>query len=168
MIMGAGPDERQLSDKVKGVLRSRFCKAKEIPAAVEAEATRNSLQELHNLARKTQASNVRDIISGCSLYLCRILLSDAIHDEEAVLNAYRTSLSDFAMRKSSPLQASFIQEFVKRHPHLAWQLRDDILQLAPKGINDYRRCHTFLLFQPFFGQLGNNVSLQYYVPCLSS
>lgn len=158
VIMGTGPDEKQLSDKVIALLRNRFGKSKEIPTVTDLSQTRSTLEELHLLARKSHSPDVRETISACSLYLTRILLSEPIDDGQTVMDVYRVSLSDFATRKASPLQPNFIREFVRRQPRSAWHMRDDFVHFAEKAVNVYRKCQAFQLLSPLFNQLANVVS----------
>lgn len=157
--MGTGPDEKQLSDKVTALLRSRIGKAKELPDAVDISEARKTLEELHVMARKTHSSDVRETISLCSLYMTRVLLSNSADDVESVINAYRTSLVDFTARKASPLHPSFIQDFVRRQPRAAWKMRGDFIQCAEKAVNTYRMCQTFQLLHPLLSQISQVVSV---------
>jgi DNA polymerase phi len=161
VIMGAGPDERQLSDKIIALLRNRFGKAKEVPTVVDISQTQKALEELHVMARKSHSSDVRDTIGACSLYLTRILLSDPINDSRTVIGVYRTSLADYATRKASPLHPNFIRDFVQRQPRSAWRMRDDFVQLVEKGVNVYRKCQTIHLLTPLFNQLVGIVGPPY-------
>jgi len=164
IIMSTGPDEKQLSDKVKAVLRSRFGKAKEVPnmGDVDVEKAVEVLKELHAFGRKANVGDVRDVISGCSLYVSKVLLSDNTDStakrQEAVIEAYRATLSDFALRKASPLQVSFVQDFFKRHPKCAWGLRGDVVELGRKAVNEYRKCQVLGLVQVLFSQTQAIVS----------
>lgn len=158
VIMGTGPDERQLYDKVIALLRNRFGKAKEVPTIVDLSQTQNALEELHVLARKSHSSDIRETISACSLYLTRILLSEPVNDGQTVIDVYRKSLSDFATRKASPLQPSFMRDFVRRQPRSAWEMREDFVQLAEKAINVYRKCQIFYLLHPLLNQVAGIVS----------
>ena len=158
IIMGTGSDEKQLSDKVSALLRSRVGKAKELPIVIDLPETRATLGELHAMARKTHSPEVRDTISACSLYLTRVLLSEPVNDSRSVIEAYRLSLADFATRKASPLQPSFIQDFMRRQPRTAWQFRNDFLQVADKAVNVYRKCQTFQLLHPLLNQFALVVS----------
>jgi len=155
VIMGSGSDEKQLSDKAIALLRTRFGKTKEVPPIVDLPEVKKTLTELHTIARKTNSSALRDTISACSLYLSRIILSDAIQDSDTVSATYLSSLRDFANRKSSPIQSSFILEFVRRQPRCAWSLRGDLLQLAKKAVNSYRTCQIFQFFQPLLNHVIN-------------
>ncbi|KAF8580676.1 hypothetical protein K439DRAFT_1393490 [Ramaria rubella] len=155
VIMGTGPDERQLSDKVTALLRNRFGKAKDVPTIVDLGQTQKTLEELHDMARKAHTPDIRETISTCSLYLTRVLLSESSDNEQMVVGIYRATLADFATRKASPLQSSFIQDFVKRQPRFAWQLREDFVQFAEKAVNVYRKCQTFQLLHPLLTQMAN-------------
>lgn len=158
VIIGTGPDEKQLSDKVIALLRNRFGKAKEIPSMVDVPQAQKTLEELHAMARKSHSPDVREAISACSLYLARILLSEPINDGQTVINAYRSSLADFATRKASPLQPSFLRDFVQRQPRSAWQMRNDFVRVAEIAVNLYRKCQIFNLLNPLFHQLAGIVS----------
>lgn len=158
VIIGTGPDEKQLSDKVMALLRNRFGKAKEIPSVVDVSQTKNTMEVIHAMARKSPSPDVREAIGACSLYLTRILLSEPINDSQTVINAYRSSLADFATRKASPLQPNFIRDFVQRQPRSAWQMRDDFVRVSEKAVNVYRKCQTLHLLNPLFNQLASIVS----------
>ncbi|KAF8522098.1 DNA polymerase phi-domain-containing protein [Hysterangium stoloniferum] len=155
VIMGTGSDEKQLSDKATALLRTRFGKTKEVPTTVDLPEVKKTLTELHTIAQKSNSSDLRDTISACSLYLSRILLSDAIQESDAVSATYLASLCDFANRKSSHIQSSFLLEFVRRQPRCAWGLRGDLLELAQKAVNSYRKCQIFQFFQPLLNQVAN-------------
>ncbi|KAI0713431.1 DNA polymerase phi-domain-containing protein [Earliella scabrosa] len=151
LIVATGPDEKQLSDKATGILRNRIGKSKDIPTSVSAEDAAKTLEELHNLARKASTPDVLATLNQCSLYLAKVLL----HAEaaESVLKVYRESLHDFVARKSSKLNTAFFDDFVKRHPQAAWDLRDDLVNASSEALNVYRQVQPFHIIQTLFNQL---------------
>lgn len=151
LVAGTGQDEKQLSDKTKGLLKSRVGKLKEVPETVDTDQVVEILKDVHSRARKAHSSDVLATISQCSLYLSRILLRHERQD--AVTEAYRDSLSDFATRKASSLNGNFFLDAARRHGVLAWALRGAVLELQAKATNAYRRCQLFLLLQPVITQL---------------
>ena len=151
LIVATGPDEKQLSDKATGILRNRIGKSKDIPTSVSAEDAAKTLEELHNLARKASTPDVLATLNQCSLYLAKVLL----HAEaaESVLKVYRESLHDFVARKSSKLNTAFFDDFVKRHPQAAWDLRDDLVSASSEALNVYRQVQPFHIIQTLLNQL---------------
>ncbi|KAI0747681.1 DNA polymerase phi-domain-containing protein [Daedaleopsis nitida] len=156
LIVATGPDERQLADKATGVLRNRLAKAKEVPTApAAAEDAAKALEELHTLARKAASPDVLATLNQCSLYLSKVLLhADAgAGAADAVLAAYRESLHDFVGRKSSKLNTAFFDDFVKRHPQAAWELREDLVEGSAEALNGYRQVQCFHVLQTLANQL---------------
>ncbi|KAF8626266.1 hypothetical protein AX15_004941 [Amanita polypyramis BW_CC] len=151
LISVAGPDERQLADKARGILRIRLGKSKEIPSNVDSDSCKPVLSAVHSRARKTHSSELLPLLSRCSIYLSRVMVHcDA---EDKLLAAYRESLTDFLMRKNSALNASFFQEFIQRFPSTGWHLRDDLLSLSAKAVNIYRQCQAFHLVEVLLNSL---------------
>ncbi|KAI0781313.1 DNA polymerase phi-domain-containing protein [Trametes elegans] len=151
LIVGTGPDEKQLADKATGILRNRIGKSKDVPAAVPTEDVAKTLEELHTLARKASTPDVLTTLNQCSIYLTRVLLhNDAT---EPVLKAYRESLADFVTRKSSRLSPPFIGDFVKRYPQAAWSLRDDLMNAPGQALNGFRQAQAFHFVNTLVNQL---------------
>ncbi|KAI0373319.1 hypothetical protein BV20DRAFT_963165 [Pilatotrama ljubarskyi] len=151
LIVGTGPDEKQLADKATGILRNRIGKSKEVPSSVVKEDAAKALDELHNLARKASTPDILATLNQCSIYLSRVLLH---HDgAEPVLNAYRESLMDFVGRKASRLNPPFIDDFVKRHPQSAWCLRDDLVRAPGEALNGFRQAQAFHFIHTLVNQL---------------
>ncbi|KAI5899852.1 uncharacterized protein SCHCODRAFT_02525003 [Schizophyllum commune H4-8] len=151
LIVSSGPDEQQLADKAKGIIRSRIAKAKDTPTLPNADAVKTALTELHSRARRARSSDHLGTLSIFSLYLAKTALH--LGAEDAVVAAYKESLADFLTRKNSSLNTSFFQEIIKRHVSVGWQLRTDSLELSGKAINAYRRCQAYQLVQTLLNQL---------------
>ncbi|KAK0197249.1 DNA polymerase phi-domain-containing protein [Armillaria mellea] len=150
LIGASGTDERQLSDKTQGILRSRIAKARDVPTAPLVQVA-SAVQSLHTRARKARSSDLLATLSFCSLYLAKILVAQ--QGVEQVLDAYRESLADFSTRKNSALNPNFFQDLIQRFPVLGWRLRQDLLDLSKKGINVYRQCQAFRLIHVLVSQL---------------
>jgi DNA polymerase phi len=157
LVTGSSTDERQLSDKAKGVLISRIGKSKENPSLVDTELVAEILEALHLRARKVHSSDLLPTLSQCSLYLSKILIH--YHTEGPVLRSYGESLVNFTTRKSSTLNAAFFQDCIRRLPSLAWSLRDSLLEVSRKATNVYRQCQAFQLIQMLISQLPSLVSI---------
>lgn len=145
LIAGSGQDERQLSDKAKGILRTRIGKAKETPSQADLEEVRFVAGNLHTRARKTASSDFLGILSQSSLYVSKILVN--LEDENSVIDMYRESLVDFVTRKNSHLNATYFNEFFQRFPAQSWTLRTALLDLASKAVNAYRQSQVLQLLQ---------------------
>ncbi|KAI0668533.1 DNA polymerase phi-domain-containing protein [Trametes maxima] len=151
LIVGTGPDEKQLADKATGILRNRIGKSKDTPSLASKEDAAKTLEELHNLARKASTSDVLTTLNQCSIYLSRVFLhSDTA---EPVLKVYRESLSDFVARKASRLNPPFIGDFVKRYPAAAWSIRDDLVKAPGEALNGFRQAQAFHLISTLVNQL---------------
>ncbi|KAG1875007.1 DNA polymerase phi-domain-containing protein [Suillus tomentosus] len=139
----SGNDERQLSDKARGILNNRLAKLKDPLQEVDQDYAKTILDELHIRARKAHSSDALATLSHCSLFICRVLTN--VGCEKSVLQLYRESLADFMTRKASSLNITFFKDFITRYPALGWRLRDDVLDTSPKAINVYRKCQAFQL-----------------------
>ncbi|KAJ8597910.1 hypothetical protein M405DRAFT_2131 [Rhizopogon salebrosus TDB-379] len=136
-------DERQLSDKARGILNNKLAKLKDPLQGVDQEYAETILDELHTRARKANSSDALATLSHCSLFICRVLMN--IGHEKPVLRLYSESIVDFMTRKASSLNVAFFKDFITRYPALGWQLRDTILDTSTKAINAYRKCQAFQL-----------------------
>ncbi|ESK96903.1 dna-directed dna polymerase [Moniliophthora roreri MCA 2997] len=151
----SSPDEKQLSDKAQGLLRSRIGKLKDVPTSVDAEALSTALKNLHERARKLRSSDYLSTVADCAIYISHLMMHSG-HQKE-VLDTYRASLVDFFTRKNSSLNAAFFHQFIRRFQSEAWDLRDDLLDLSQKAINTYRRCQAFQLVHDILTQLPTGV-----------
>lgn len=161
LIINNGPDEKQLSDKATGILRSRIGKLKELPTGLKAEDAVSILRELHTKARRARSSDDITTLSQCSLYVVRALLH--LERSDAVAEAYRESIEDYLTRKASRLNNAFFQEFITRNTEAAWNLRDDFLTFADpeKAVNSYRQCQAFQLMSVLLTRLSLKVRDRY-------
>ncbi|KDR81783.1 hypothetical protein GALMADRAFT_221648 [Galerina marginata CBS 339.88] len=145
IVASSSQDERQLSDKARGILRSRFLKAKEVPTAVDVEQVLLIASNLHTQARKAHSSELLSILSLCSVYLSKILIH--LKAEEALVDLYKQSLVDFTTRKNSALNSHFFQDFFRRYPAQAWRLREELLNACRKAVNAYRQAQILHLLE---------------------
>ena len=153
----SGPDERQLSDKATSMLRSRFGKSKDIPLNINGDQAFEILKVLHVRARKAISADVLTTLSQCSLFVTKCLVQ--AQQEEFVVEVYRESLRDFVSRKASRLNTPFFHDFIRRYPHIAWNLRTDFFDVLDDAVNGYRQAQIFVLFQVMLGHLHSFVSL---------
>jgi DNA polymerase phi len=142
---GTSSDERHLTDKAKGILRSRIAKSKEIPSNPNIEEVKTAMDDLHARARKMHSPELLATLSQCSLYVAKILIEAGA--QEAVVQSYRVSLEDFTTRKNSALNNIFFLDAIRRYPLIMWTLRQDIISLSSKAVNGYRRSQSLQLLQ---------------------
>lgn len=160
LVVGTGPDEKQLADKAAGILRGRIGKARDVPAiasgGAEVEDAARALEALHGLARKAQGADALATLAAGSLFLAKAL----VHAGEAapVRAAYAASLTDFVTRKASRLNTAFFDEFVKKQPQAAWGLREDLVKASEEALNVYRQMQCFHLIQTLVNQVQALVS----------
>lgn len=159
IVSNSGKDERQLADKARGILRSRFGKAKEILTNVDIEQVSLVASNLHTQARKAHSSELISILSLCSVYLAKIFVQ--LKSEIALENIYRQSLIDFTTRKNSSLNAHFFQDFIRRFPVQGWALRQDLLDNCRKSINTYRQCQVLQLLEFLVSLLPSMVCISF-------
>ncbi|KAF9009405.1 DNA polymerase phi-domain-containing protein [Cyathus striatus] len=150
LIAGSSQDERQLSEKAQGILRSRIGKPKDVPKA-DSEQVLEILENLHAFARRTHSAELLGIISLSSLYLAKIMVQ--INGDDSLVNIYKQTLEDFMTRKNSGLNSSFFHDFFRRFATVGWRLRDDLLVLSQKAVNSYRQCQAFYLLEALVSQL---------------
>lgn len=163
IVAGSSQDERQLSDKARGIIRSRFGKVKDVPTDVDIEQVTLISTNLHAQARKSHSSELLSILSLCGIYLSRILVQ--VKAEKPLLESYRESLVDFTTRKNSSLNAHFFQDFIKRFPVQAWGLRQDLLDQCRKSINGYRQGQVLQLLELLVSLLPSIVCLIPFKEC---
>ncbi|KAI0288393.1 DNA polymerase phi-domain-containing protein [Multifurca ochricompacta] len=144
-------DEKQLSEKAAGLLKSRIGKLKEVPSAIDIVKTSDILNELHIRARKVHSRDALAAIGLCSLYVSRSLLS--VGAEETVRLAYNVSLIDFTERKASDLDTQFFCDFIRRYPRAAWGMRAVLLDAPAKAVNTYRQGQAYVLLQMLLNHL---------------
>ncbi|KAF8894690.1 hypothetical protein BD779DRAFT_1609359 [Infundibulicybe gibba] len=155
LVSETGPDEQQLSDKARGIIKTRIGKGKDVPT--ETDQVPALMTELHAKARKTHSPTLLPILSHCCVYLAKVMLHSRADD--SLLQAYRESLVDFMTRKNSALNTGFFQDFMRRHQVAAWNLRGDVLRLSTQAVNVYRQCQAFQLLETLVATLPNLASV---------
>jgi len=145
LVANSSKDEKQLSDKARGVLRSRFGKAKDVPTEVDLEQVLPVITNIHTLARKAPSTDLLSLFSSCSIYLAKIMVH--LKAEDALVNIYRQTLIEFATKKNPGLNSQFLQDFIRRYPTQGWQLRKDLLEFTRKSKNAYRERKILVLLE---------------------
>ncbi|KAJ3845276.1 DNA polymerase phi-domain-containing protein [Lentinula raphanica] len=143
LITRSTSDEKQLSDKAQGIVRSRIGKAKEFPSSISKEEIVPIFETLHKRARTERSPEYLSILGECCIYLSHLMINTGLQDD--VVIQYRQSLADFITRKNSLLNVSFFQQFIRRSRPGAWGLRNDLLELPGKAVNMYRRFQAYQL-----------------------
>ncbi|KAF7304662.1 hypothetical protein MKEN_01180100 [Mycena kentingensis (nom. inval.)] len=142
---GTSSDEGHLTDKAKGILRSRIAKSKTTPSVTNLDEAKSVIGELHTRARRLHSPDLLSTLSQCGLYLAKVLV-DA-DQQETVVAAYRESLEDFVTRKNSALSQAFFSDAIRRFPDAFWDARKDVITLSKRALNGYRRLQTLQLLQ---------------------
>ncbi|KAJ4495629.1 DNA polymerase phi-domain-containing protein [Lentinula lateritia] len=158
LITRSTTDEKQLSDKARGITRSRIGKAREFASAEEKKVEGGGGKEegegeeqevisifeaLHKRARTERSPDHLSILSDCCIYISEVMLHAGMQDQ--VVLQYRHSLIDFISRKNSSLNVSFFQQFFRRSRTAAWNLRNDLLEVSGKAANLYRQFQAYQL-----------------------
>ena len=149
-------DEKQLSEKAIGLLRSRIDKLKVVPSIIDIAKASDILNDLHARARKVHSNEALAAISFCSLYVSKALLHAGA--DTTVRTAYTLSLVDFTERKASDLNTDFFSDFIKRQPRIAWDMREVLLAAPAKAVNAYRRGQAFIILETLLVCLPSMVS----------
>lgn len=157
LVAHSGLDEKQLSGKAKGIIRSRVGKAKEYPTSdVTLDQVSGLSQDFHTRARKVHSPELLAILSLSCIYFAKIL--QGLQGGESVAFAhYRESIEDFLARKNSSLNAAFFQDIFRRSPALAWNLRTPILSASTNAVNVYRQCQAYSMLEILVSQLSTLV-----------
>ncbi|KIO06410.1 hypothetical protein M404DRAFT_24641 [Pisolithus tinctorius Marx 270] len=150
LVTKSGMDEKQLSDKAKGILKNRLAKSKDVPINATRDEVETILREVHQRARKSHSPDNLSVLSQSSLYLCRVLVQ--LNEDDGVVRIYQESLDDYMSRKASQANFSFFQDFVRRFPVLGSQFRDPVLTASSNAVNSYRRCQAFQLLSIILSQ----------------
>ncbi|EPQ32359.1 uncharacterized protein PFL1_00555 [Pseudozyma flocculosa PF-1] len=151
-------DEKQLSNRAAGILRSRLCKAKELPEGVTAADVAEELEEMHTVVRSVSKGNVADLAAAVIFYLTKIALSGrgsiSPTDDAVVIEAYKATLTDFLTRRKSHVKPAFLVESFKRFPQLGWSLREDVLDSCRPGAaaHSFRQLTAMQMLQEMLTQ----------------
>lgn len=144
LITNTGPDERQLSEKTRGIFCNRLAQQlNQLPSDVPKGLAIKAFTDVHNYARRIRVPGLSTAFKQCSFHLTRILLG--LEAEETVLEIYRASLVDFFTRKNSALHPEFFEAFLRHYRGIGWKLREDILELSDKAVNGHRKSQAFQL-----------------------
>ena len=160
LVVGASPEEGQLSEKATGILRSRIGKLKDCPENDDAIDISLILRDLHSRASHASSADILTTIGQCCCYLVRALNRTGAN--ESVQDIYRQSLKDFVTRKTSRLNPAFFQEFIRRCPEAAWESKRSILDtsVSEKAVNTYRKCQVWGLLNLLFNNIPTKVGGQ--------
>lgn len=150
LISSTSSDERQLSDKANGILRSHMQKHKEKIFIVDTSSAVEILEDLHGKARKSSTPELLSTINLCSIFVCKCLSGK---EDEAIAKAYQASIVDFATRKASSLQPPFIIDFIRKMPSIAWETRHTFVNLCDNPVNGFRQCQLFHMAQVLLASL---------------
>lgn len=151
LVTNSSADEKHLSDKAQGVLKSRIGKSKEHPSKVNLEQVTVILQELHSRARKARSTSALPVLTSCSLYVSRVIQAA---NAEVLVGVYSDSLRDFITRKNSSLNTAFFKELIHRYPGCGWLLRNQLVELSGQAVNHYRQTQVYQLLYDVVNQLS--------------
>ncbi|KDN51531.1 hypothetical protein RSAG8_00076, partial [Rhizoctonia solani AG-8 WAC10335] len=128
LVVSAGPEERQLSEKTTGILRTRIAKAKDVPTS--------------GFDKELLPSKIYAVCMNS-------------HEKHRFQKVYRTSIEDFARRKNSKLPPAFLKEYLLRQTAHAWELREHIVEQTVAGVavNVYRQMQVWQLLQTLLSQV---------------
>lgn len=155
LISTSGSDEKQLSDKTTGIIRSRFSKPRDVPRIGDTTAVSEILSSLHERARKSSSSKTVGLVSICSLFVVKAL---AGHDDQSIEEAYKDSVKNFITKKTSPLTPAFFLDFVRRNPTHGWKLQSHMLGSIKDAANGFRQSQAFAVIQTLYTSIQKPVS----------
>ncbi|KAF5391416.1 hypothetical protein D9757_001957 [Collybiopsis confluens] len=145
LVTRSTSDEKQLSDKAQGIIRSRIGKLREVPSSIVPDEVKPIFETIHSRARTERSPEYLNLLSDCCVYLSHVMVQSGMQRE--VVEAYRQSLMDFVSRKNSHLNVHFFQQFIRRSKAAAWSLRKDLLHIPDKSVNVYRRLQVYQLIR---------------------
>lgn len=143
LIRAAGTAHIDLANKASSILRLRIDKAKEIPSSLDTGTGSKVLKEIHEMARKSNSTEFSNLLSGCSTFVSRSL--DSSGSIQPVIDTYSTTLKEFMTQKHTLLHASFVIQYIRRHPVRAWPLHSTIAEYLVPGsaVNTYRQVQAY-------------------------
>jgi DNA polymerase phi len=142
-----------LSNKASSLIRSRFTKPKDLPLDLSAQAGKEALEGIHDLARKSYSGEFTALCSICSVFVARAM--DANNSDKEVVEVYSKTLEEYMTHKATQLHATFLNDYFKRHAIRAWPLHSTLVKfLNPgKAINIYRQTVAYELLAQLAPQL---------------
>lgn len=153
LARGSGDVSPQVATRASHILRSRLCRAKEVPhGALDVAQIVDELGATHAFVRATQDPPMADLANAVSLYYTKVLLRNGHTDEPAAV--YGETLRDFLRRKASPVRPAFLLEGVRRFPELGWALRAALLDGArlSYAVHAFRQMQALTMLQAVLQQ----------------
>ncbi|PWN37684.1 uncharacterized protein FA14DRAFT_130502 [Meira miltonrushii] len=128
----------QLRQKATTVLRKTLLKGGSsgsgnklnVVGTSSMQSALDSLDAVHKMAATNLTSDQMSLANACNLYLTKSCSPPDQDVPEKVRSIYVATLNDFLERKNNNLKPSFLIDAFSRFPHLAFSLRDELLQAA--------------------------------------
>lgn len=154
------PTEADLANKASALIRSRVGKPKEVPSTLDVAHATQILKDIHDLARKASSADFSSLCSVCSIFVTRAIDSTD-STSQAGNDIYSATLDEFMSKKSSLVHPSFLLDYIRRFPMLAWPLHADLVKyIAPgKGVNAFRQTQAYSMLQIFSQHLAQILQL---------
>lgn len=116
------------------------------------------------MARKSHSNEFSNLLSSCSIFVSRSL--DASDHSEVVVDTYSSTLKDFMTQKHTLLHATFVAQYIRRHPLRAWPLHSALVKYLAPGqvVNTYRQVQAYEILSglaphlPAIAKIDNGVS----------
>ena len=140
-------EETDFAAKAARVLRGIVVKPKDYPTPSDVSSLLPILTAVHSLAQRSNSPEILSLASSASLYIARIVLASADNQhQQAIIDAYISSWSDYLVRKRSRLQPKFFVDFITRFREHSWALREAVLEACSQTTvtkEKFKRCQAF-------------------------
>ncbi|MCO5555795.1 hypothetical protein L7F22_009340 [Adiantum nelumboides] len=127
----------QLRQKATTVLRKTLLKGGSnsgsklnVVGTSSMQSALDSLDAVHKMAATNLTSEQMSLANACNLYLTKSCSPSDQNVPDQLRSIYVATLNDFLERKNNNLKPSFLIDAFSRFPHLAFSLRDELLQAA--------------------------------------
>ncbi|KAK9766822.1 DNA-directed DNA polymerase [Basidiobolus ranarum] len=142
----ANTANKQAGEKATNLLKNKLVKVKDHPKISDTANALETLEAVHQFARKAPNSTMMQLFSHCSLFLVRVIIgNEDKKSTEKVVDIYKASLNDYMTRKSSNLQPAFFLDLLNRYPVIGWGLFKSLIELTKPSVSakGYREAQAY-------------------------
>lgn len=140
---------KQLGERIRGIMQKKIFRGKECPRGSEVEIStlENLLAKSLRLAFRSRINAVSLVAENAAFWLLKIINSGGFppSEMEQVFEILRRLLDDYFDNKKSRVKSVFIKEVFRRHPWVARQLFDLLLEKCNGAKSEFRRIEALEL-----------------------
>uniref|UniRef100_A0A1D1Z044 Myb-binding protein 1A-like protein n=1 Tax=Anthurium amnicola TaxID=1678845 RepID=A0A1D1Z044_9ARAE len=137
---------KQLGERIGGILQRQIFKAKEHPKGngIQISNLEILLEKSLRLASRTRIKAVSLLAENSAFWILKVIHSSNFSGSELerVFEISRLVFTDYFDNKKCRLKSGFIKEVFRRHPWVARQLFDLVLEKCGSARSEFRRVET--------------------------